>query len=723
MEKTLTLSSSHLAWTCIALSALTFFATLMKAEDPYFIIGVLFTVLSSVSIWKHGVVLRQTDYLIIAIYVYQTLSLFWSPQSALVRESIHSGTLPLLYYFTIRCMILDTKMKRNLLLVYCLLFGLFALIALASFFLFQETIRGIDFKNLYEFRHLFRPLGKPNNDWAGLQLLFLGLTTLSVYQNRHSFNIKNWLTILYAIIYFLLLVSFSRGIYISLGIWTIFLLVFGWKSHWKNWLIRLILAEFIVLLLAISLYPQEISTVCKMQYTTSQQRSTQSRLQEAEKIINLNNNYIWTGSGVGTYPLRMNQKVTDNTSQSYTSYAPNVLLQIGIEQGVIGGLLYLLLCIIVTSCVLRQKTWQTTIGLTTLCIFTIREQSFSIFFHSLQAQWLVYTLLAFITNGENGNYPLSGQKHFQRKIIALLPLLACLMVESFLIYRQWVIHHHEKFIQAVRLGQHKQAEEALIYLPHSTPFLITRALYHQARYAETKQTYYAISAHKEWHEAQKQTPEDNMTVFGNICLLAEEGKTKIACHQLDSLIKKHPHNSTFLLKMYELCISRHDSIQAMSYLCKSIQSDPRLLDTSWMKACLQNPIIKHHLYASLSESSNTMEENPLTLARNGKILLELHAYKQAERYLEKALCMLPNLSMPWYNLGTLKAKTGHQQIANLYKHRGITLEYGFPIPLEAIEQFDKQRNSITVPELYGFENLRYHFLFKQWYTYSFNIPY
>lgn len=118
-----------------------------------------------------------------------------------------------------------------------------------------------------------------------------------------------------------------------------------------------------------------------------------------------------------------------------------------------------------------------------------------------------------------------------------------------------------------------------------------------------------------------------------------------------------------------------------------------------------------------------MEENPLTLARNGKILLELHAYKQAERYLEKALCMLPNLSMPWYNLGTLKAKTGHQQIANLYKHRGITLEYGFPIPLEAIEQFDKQRNSITVPELYGFENLRYHFLFKQWYTYSFNIPY
>lgn len=155
----------------------------------------------------------------------------------------------------------------------------------------------------------------------------------------------------------------------------------------------LLSSGIIVVLLSLSAtYQQEILTTLRMNRTVSQQRSLHSRVNELDATIQFVKNHP-SGGENGNYTLSMDSYLYENDEAGVTSYASNLISQILVEKGWAGSLLYLLLLIVVLITICRRKdivAWG--IGLI-LITYLFREQTFSVFFMSVPACLLVYTLL------------------------------------------------------------------------------------------------------------------------------------------------------------------------------------------------------------------------------------------------------------------------------------------------------------------------------------------
>ena len=72
---------------------------------------------------------------------------------------------------------------------------------------------------------------------------------------------------------------------------------------------------------------------------------------------------------------------------------------------------------------------------------------------------------------------------------------------------------------------------------------------------------------------------------------------------------------------------------------------------------LSNTLIEKEIYKTVKDGKTN---DPIRLAKLGKIFLELGDLSAAEAYLEKALSMLPNLGRAWYNLGITTLLQGRE---------------------------------------------------------------
>ena len=90
-------------------------------------------------------------------------------------------------------------------------------------------------------------------------------------------------------------------------------------------------------------------TTLSMNKTASQRQSTQGRMNATCSALNVFPLHLWFGAGTGNYTLAMDKELNQDTTQAYTTFAPNWVVQMLIEKGVIGlGLsVWLLACIVV----------------------------------------------------------------------------------------------------------------------------------------------------------------------------------------------------------------------------------------------------------------------------------------------------------------------------------------------------------------------------------------
>ena len=91
-----------------------------------------------------------------------------------------------------------------------------------------------------------------------------------------------------------------------------------------------------------------------MNVTYSQRQSTEGRLNALSATKDIVTNF-WFGQGNESYPLAVDKKVNQDSTKSYTSMAPNIVVQILIEKGIVGILLYLSLAVFIAICVWKRK--------------------------------------------------------------------------------------------------------------------------------------------------------------------------------------------------------------------------------------------------------------------------------------------------------------------------------------------------------------------------------
>ena len=299
--------------------------------------------------------LSGIDIVLMCICLYDAVDFCLHPYRG--AEAAEASLTGLCCYFLVRSASAEGFLKLLLLPV-----GAALTLTFVSFGMFAEAVQGAGFADTYPFRFLFRPLGYITNAWASVWLAVLGLLAVGyvrVPRWRIGFGLC-WIAVSVA-----LLLSFSRGAFLAWGVCA--LLTFFALRSWK--LRATLLAACLCIGAGICLlFPAETATTLAMNKTASQRQSTESRVNATEKAIDVWRVHPWTGTGNGSYTLSMDKALNEDTTRAYTTYAPNPVVQLLVEKGMAGIVLYGGLCMAVlvrwwknrkdeTACIVAGCLW------------------------------------------------------------------------------------------------------------------------------------------------------------------------------------------------------------------------------------------------------------------------------------------------------------------------------------------------------------------------------
>ena len=324
------------------------------------------------------------DGVLMCICLYDAVDFCLHPYRGI--EAAEASLTGLYCYFLIRSASAEGFLKLLLLPV-----GAALALTFVSFGMFAGAVQGAGFADTYPFRFLFRPLGYITNAWASVWLAVLGLLAVGyvrVPRWRIGFGLC-WMAVSVALV-----LSFSRGAFLAWGVCA--LLTFFALRSWK--LRATLLAACLCIGAGICLlFPAETATTLAMNKTASQRQSTESRVNATEKAIDVWRVHPWTGTGNGSYTLSMDKALNEDTTRAYTTYAPNPVVQLLVEKGMAGIVLYGGLCMAVL--VRWWKSWKDeTACIVVACLIAVglKEMTMSIALADAAVLVLLYVLLGIL---------------------------------------------------------------------------------------------------------------------------------------------------------------------------------------------------------------------------------------------------------------------------------------------------------------------------------------
>ena len=375
-----------------------FLSTFLPQGDTWGLFGILSAAILCCLWWKAPIECSIIDAGIIVVWAYDLLSLAWSINSSPTIIFLYMETTAVVCYFLVRHLSRTENGIRRLLGILCTIIGIVVFVGLGTFWFYVDALKEIDIENIYFFRHLYRPFGLATNDWAGLLWLFGGIVA-AAYTVFDAKRVQRWLLVLGICILSLIVISFSRGMYISLGILFVLAVIYLFRRpSVRNFRIFGFLVIFLII--TAGLFCAPVCATLRMGKTVSQQRSTSGRIEMIENACAVVKEYPVTGVGRGNFTLALNPSYFEDDRVGFTSYAPNLLVQIAVEKGIVGLILYLCWAIGILFYCIRNSKITSWVVLCFLLLYAVREQTFPIFFDSDSAQCLVFVLLAVMQGRE-----------------------------------------------------------------------------------------------------------------------------------------------------------------------------------------------------------------------------------------------------------------------------------------------------------------------------------
>ena len=328
--------------------------------------------------------LSGIDVALVCICLYDAVDFCLHPYRG--AEAAEASLTGLCCYFLIRSAPAEGFLKLLLLPV-----GAALALTFVSFGMFAGAVQGAGFADTYPFRFLFRPLGYITNAWASVWLAVLGLLAVGyvrVPRWRIGFGLC-WIAVSVA-----LLLSFSRGAFLAWGV-CVGLTFFALRS---GKLRATLLAACLCIGAGICLlFPAETATTLAMNKTASQRQSTESRVNATETALDVWKAHPWTGTGNGSYTLSMDKALNEDTTRAYTTYAPNPVVQLLVEKGMAGIVLYGGLCMAVLVRWWKSRKDETScIVVACLIAVGLKEMTMSIALADAAVLVLLYVLLGIL---------------------------------------------------------------------------------------------------------------------------------------------------------------------------------------------------------------------------------------------------------------------------------------------------------------------------------------
>lgn len=561
-----------------------------------------------------------------------------STVAAIPRAGI--SLLALMAYFVSRRLFVSGKAIKLIFVGSLLPIGVALTLAVCSFFIFRHSVLDVGFEDTYPFRFLFRPLGYITNTWAEVLLSILGWLCLV---RRYS-GFLVFLTI------GAILLSFSRGAYIALAVYVVLWLVFVKPNREK---LRIpLLASLAILLVWIS-FPVELKTTLEMNRTVSQRQSTNGRIDATWAGWEAFRERPLLGYGNGNYTLAIDKDLNQDSARSYTSMAPNLLVQLLVEKGIVGLMLYLFLLIAIVRLLWkRREERESRVMVCLLSALVVKEMTQVSLLSTSFVLFLLYVLLGFLQRDETEMGEKSEMVRMSDYGLPGVVFLCYFAYAGFVFYMKQDDQHLREIESAWERGAHGEAILLMERMGERTPDLVNRAILYMRVYHETNDATYLDKAENALRKACWQQPEDIQIEYLLGCICLDKNDLGETTGVVERLVREYPRNAFYRFSWSEVLYRQGVKEAALAELVEVIRAMPRLLTEEKIGQLRRSdPAFYQALERRLSDLRLSSEDTPADYARYGYIVHWLGDRPKAESYLRKAVSGLPNLATPWYLLG------------------------------------------------------------------------
>lgn len=313
--------------------------------------------------------LGLVDVIFIGLLGYELVNYYTStypPNTFFYLEKICSYGI---FYFLVKLYPNQKQLVAMLIMLATIIAFLLALINVKYYFLFYNTNRSLS--DLANYKHLYKPLGINSNDLGTIFLCFLPFPAWCLFKYKNVFA-RCFFAFTITLILFGILTTFSRGVYIALGVWLIglLLLLYFFKALTRTQTVKLFCFFLVVLLIAFAPVHKPASTTLALDKTLSQKLSTEGRKELYQAGFRIFKTSPVTGIGSGNFPLKYAVYKRQSEDVKFNANVTNAYLLILIEKGVTGFALYAsLLTIVIVNAFRKLNSRDDTASKTALIIF------------------------------------------------------------------------------------------------------------------------------------------------------------------------------------------------------------------------------------------------------------------------------------------------------------------------------------------------------------------
>lgn len=665
--------------------------------------------------------LSVIDYFVASIWL---ITIFATQHSSLPISwnlfYIRNITTAVLFYFILRSGYLSTADTDKLLLLISLFAGVTSLLAIVSFLYFSGSLAAVGLADVYDFRFLYHPVGTSANTWGAYSLTYVGIIALTIYRHRKKRTGVIWLSTMLLPVVFSLIVTFSRGVYISYGLLLVVLAISVCRSHSLTRNRKLLVLVCCGVIHAGIIFPvrHEVLRTLDMTATVSQQKSIEGRIAATQAAFDIFKQHPLTGVGPGNYSLVADRKIYDDDNQSFLSTSPTIVAPLLAERGII----FLILCVgtfvIITIRLWKKqkRTWCDIWIYSVLGVIAVREASLPMCFEKTGLLMFVFLFVALLVNSIDRK---AWVVKVRKPCVSLFcfPLLVAGAICSYAIVHQRNERSNTRFLACMQNNDLIGAEQQIATTPLHIPYLINRGLLYLEYNQITGDSTYLNRAGACFDQAAQMNNYDNRIKHYQAIVRARQGEAVLAEAQMEKLVWQSPANTLYRLSLSKLQYERGEFDSAAGNLTQAILLSPQLLDTQyWNDIVFADSSFGENIMSRLVRNiDESKDDNPVIQAKQGKILLAFGDIAGSQRILEQVVIRMPNLSRPWCYLGLIYRSQGKDDIGSLYIERALALDPGDSFTSHCLSSSLTGMRDAEMQDGLDFLESKYAAKFKRWY--------
>lgn len=619
--------------------------------------------------------------LIVIAEVFNYVFSIYQPNTALFFEKT---LFFVLFYFLLRVSFKSPHVKELFLIGFAGFVVLLVIIACLNFIFLQSSMKGEGWSDTSQLKSFFVPFGLLTNEWATLAICFMPFPLIAAVLLSSNKKVIIGSLVAFSLVIFSVFISFSRGAYLCVAFFLIVvsLLVFLKKSLNINTLGKVLLFIVLITAVLVTSISTPFMTTLSMNKTVSQQRSTSGRISIMKSGLDHASIQPLTGVGNDNYPLINAVGATSQEDQGSTYLATTSYLQLAIEKGILGTILYgVFWFAIVFSYWGRFKQVSSSssklivllLGCGFLSLF-FRELFFSTLFFSDKVMVMACIFSALAIPNDSAIAPKYNNKAW------MMLALVCVIVSGWIVLNKYTNSKVSTLIaDAEALWQSRQSdkalskvEEAISLSPSIVPYYELAGLIKGQTAAPINQLFandYPVDkkqvavAIKYFEKASELSPYDAGYHFnlGWLYFLNDHNDSKVFT-RLQNAISLSPNTPEYQFGSAIIYEKLNQMPEASLCFEKAIRLDPEILDSesfinlnkrdsSFAKLLSSNAL--KHLQAKLDSSYNT-----IIAARVAKLLLNSGETTKAKSLLLRVSSELPELNRPYCFLARISLQQG-----------------------------------------------------------------